>query len=241
MITDLILRGDYERSVDQLLELEFLCADSIIRFASVLLQARLYELSDKRNTSIRVLERFALRNGQSAGSMNRVLVAEQVRLFVAEGHFDPALKLVEGTKEHPSILQLSREYLALQAQGAPPSAYAAASLVPGLGQVMMGEYLSAVSSVLMIAIPTVFALQARASGERAFELASWTISGFFYLGNVSSAYQLASLKRKNQVTEIWKEKVASAFERAPVSELMRAGMSSEVVDHLYPKFSGRNR
>lgn len=234
MIEDLILRGDFERATDRLMELEFGCPDQPLRFAAAMVQARLFELSDKRTTSVRLLERFKLREPNQQTDVRTSLEHEQIRLYLFDRQFQSASNLSKGSDFEAQVEMDSRIFIDLESKLPSPILYGGASLIPGLGQVLLGEPLSAVSSLLMIAIPTAFALVAAKNNEVAFEIASWTLSGFFYLGNISSAYRKASIKNSNVLNQRWEEHLEKNRISRTSGAMKRAGFSDTAVRHLFP-------
>lgn len=209
MTEDLILRGDYERATDQLIQAEFYCPTINQRLAAAAIQARLYELSSKPKAAIRLLERFQERERSLGAHERRGVGIEQARLFLLDKQIPAGITRLRETQS--SVLQpLEQARKELDAQRSSAVWYGLASaIVPGSGQVLQGEPMNAVSALFMMAIPTYFAIEAKRNDEHAFAASMTTLAGFFYLGNIASSYRTASLKHRNRKKAAWHDQVNS--------------------------------
>lgn len=233
---DLILRGDYERATDHLLLAEFNCPQPGQRLAAAALQARLFELSQKRPTAIRLLERFKQREPLLPKALAGAIDKEQARLFLLDEQLLAAkAKLVALSDPALSYADLAARYTEIQEQSSSAPWYALASaLVPGSGQVLQGEPMNAVSALFMIAIPSYFAVEAKRNDEHAFAAGMTTLASFFYLGNIASSYRTAKRKERGHKRRAWHERVSGSFVPLFLGREGELGFSSAVSLKLNP-------
>lgn len=233
---DLILRGDYERATDHLLLAEFNCPQPSQRLAAAALQARLFELSQKRPTAIRLLERFRQREPLLPKALSGAIDKEQARLFLLDEQLQAAkAKLAALSDPQLSYADLAASFAEIQQQSSNAPWYALASaLVPGSGQVLQGEPMNAVSALFMIAIPTYFAIEGKRNDEHAFAASMTTLASFFYLGNIASSYRTAKRKEHNHKRRAWQERVSGSFVPLFLGREGELGFSSGVRLKLNP-------
>ena len=207
LVEELILRGDYDRAISWLLTIEISSPHLEDRLDAVLLGARLYELVGKSKTSVRLLERFKERNSLKAGTSYDRIVEQQFRLLLEAEELEIARRLA-ADNHHLSDYRhvfVAREDREKQPYSGPNPWVAAtfSSVLPGSGQIYQGRYRDALSSIFMIAIPSYFAVKAKKNDEHAFAAGAGTLAGFFYLGNVASAYRTAIMRHENDEKTWW--------------------------------------
>lgn len=227
IIEDLILRGDFERATDRLVEIEFYCEVLEVRLAAAALQARLYESADKNITSIRLLQRFLDREKQIPFSLREGILLEQSRLYLLENNLLAAT--ANWPKTYPNLLKkVSRQYDLIHEENSAPLYYAIASAVPGLGQILQKEYSSAFTSVLMIAIPAYYGHLAKMNNEHALASTMSFLAGFFYLGNIASSYRVASISQRRLNRDKWTKDLQGTLVPLFIQRTKSLGLSLQV-------------
>lgn len=235
MVEDLILRGDYERAIDHLVELEFNSREPQIRSAAAILSARLYDRSGKQDTALRLLERLLSRDSATMTPETETLIRrEQARLMLVREEILPAQRLATAARLSLGEIRQKEVLYDPPLSSSPLVSGIASAVVPGLGQTLQGRPQDTLTAWMMIGLPLIFAVQARESGEHLFANAMGIVSGFFYLGNVASSYQIAKRAVDQERTRRWLQQVDNIAPPAFAVAVQSLGLSIQVTQVLAP-------
>lgn len=230
LIEDLILRGDYERALDHLIVTEFKAEQWEDRFDAAMISARLYELADKRETAVKLLERFVEREQAALHPAALQQVRhEQARLFLLDQKLEPAKYVLSTIGQVSALTALPANPSYQPSFFEKPKVLATLSaILPGSGQIVQGRPLDALSSWVMIGLPLGLAVFAKERGEHAFSAASASIAVFFYLGGIAASYRLADNSLSQKSKRRWTEAVHASFQTLYHEAAQRLGFSLAV-------------
>jgi hypothetical protein len=203
LVHRLIERGDYDRAMTFLVLIEESSEELQDRYISSLLQSRLYESSQKPNTSIRLLDDFQRRAGWDS-EYTKFIVYEKVRLALSQDQSEQAIFFASDLSNRMPYLQANIRNKIYEVKQAVDSqsqltswAYGFSSaVIPGLGQILLSRYGDAVSSIFMLSIPGYITYTAKKENEKAAYQAGVFVTTLFYLGNISLAYNLAEQRNR---------------------------------------------
>lgn len=212
IIEALIHRGDYDRALDHLINLEFSAELPKERLAAALISSQIYQKSGKYLNAIRLLSGFKEREMQHLDSgQNDQVNLEIARCFLLNHDLAAAkyhLGLVS-TNSKALEINITEDSLGSSIFESPYFSAAMSALIPGSGQIIAGRPLDAATNIFMIAIPSIIGFEASKNSETVFASVSYFIAAFFYLGNISGAYKLQKTKLENSRNKAWLSNVRS--------------------------------
>ncbi len=235
IIEALIHRGDYDRALDHLINLEFSAKLPQQRLAAALISSQIYQKSGKYRNAIRLLSGFKERETEHLdSSQNDQVNLEIARCFLLNHDLAAAkyhLGLVS-TKSKDLDLNIKHDSLDNPIFESPYFSAAMSALIPGSGQIIAGRPLDAATNIFMIAIPSFIGLEASKNNEAVFASVSYFIAAFFYLGNISSAYKLQKTKLENSRKKAWLSNVRSIIAPQVVGAGKTLGISVGIEAHI---------